>query len=250
MLTDPREIEIISRARQANVRDYRRSRQHFVNILADFFEDRHFVGRRCLDLGPGQYDFGVLARERGAAVVGIDNDPAVIELGRHKGFDVVKGNLRSLSVASFDAPFDGVFCKFSINCFWFGDDVDALADFSHRLAACVRPEGWLWVAPWNGVPKTSVLDGDEQRRILDRQQMLFEVMGCEALDLSPKLAARYGVTGRVANHALFVRGLKKPPAVTRQPGLLRALSLRLAAARSLLTRTTLLPMRSRRDDQA
>jgi hypothetical protein len=217
MLTDPREIEIIARARQANVRDHRRSRRHFVNILADFFEDRHFAGARCLDLGPGQYDFGVLARERGAVVVGIDNDPAVIELGRHKGFDVIEGNLRALSVASFDEPFDGVFCKFSINCFWFADNVDDLADFSERLAACVRPEGWLWIAPWNGVPKTCGLDRDGQRRILDRQRALFEGMGCKAVDLTRELAVRYGVTGKVANHVLFSRGLKQPLKVARRP---------------------------------
>jgi hypothetical protein len=200
--------------------------------LADFFEDSHLTGRRCLDLGPGQYDFGVLARERGATVVGIDNDPAVIELGRYKGFDVVEGNLKMLSVANFDGPFDGMFCKFSINCFWFGDDAGGLADFSERLAACVRPEGWLWIAPWNGVPETFALDRDRQRRVLDRQRRLFEVMGCEAVDLSPKLAARYGVTGRVANHVLFIRGLRQPPQASRQAGPFAS------AAHALLTAAT------------
>jgi hypothetical protein len=250
MLTDPREIEIIARARQANVRNHRRSRQHFVNILADFFEDRHFAGRRCLDLGPGQYDFGVLARDGGAAVVGIDNDPAVIELGRHKGFDVIEGNLKSLSVASFAGPFDGLFCKFSINCFWFGNDAGALAEFSARLAACVRPDGWLWIAPWNGVPKTSTLDQHDQRTILHRQRRLFEDMGCETLDLSPRRAARYGVTGRVANHVLFVRGLKKPPAAIPQARFLWPLYAPLSAARSLLTGATRRSMRRRRNDHA
>jgi hypothetical protein len=35
---------------------------------------------------------------------------------------------------------------------------------------------------------------------------------------SPELAARYGVTGKVANHVLFIRGLKTPPAgmITRR----------------------------------
>lgn len=176
--------------------------------MADFFDDSHLAGRRCLDLGPGQYDFGVLARERGAVVVGIDNDPAVVELGRHKGFDVVAGELELLAVTSFGTPFDGLFCKFSINGFWFGDDAAALADFSRRLAACVRPDGWLWIAPWNGVRETSPLVRDAQRRILDRQRAGFEAMGCTAIDLSPEQTALYGVTGKVANHVLFVRGLR------------------------------------------
>lgn len=86
MLTDPREIEIISKARQKNVRDQNRSRQHFLNILEDFLPLKSLKDQLILDLGPGQFDFGVVARERGAEVMAIDNDPAVVELGRYKGF--------------------------------------------------------------------------------------------------------------------------------------------------------------------
>jgi len=64
MLTDPEEIRIISIARQKNVRDPNRSREHFHHIFKDFFSKSDFNGLRVLDLGPGQYDFGELARER------------------------------------------------------------------------------------------------------------------------------------------------------------------------------------------
>ena len=50
MLTDPREIEIISRARQKNVRLPTRSRQHFVNIFDDFFDQISFDEGPIIDL--------------------------------------------------------------------------------------------------------------------------------------------------------------------------------------------------------
>jgi ribosomal protein L11 methylase PrmA len=85
MLTDSIEIEIISKAKQKNVRDPERSRQHFERIYDDFFGSVNYRNKTFLDLGPGQYDFGVLAELRGAKTVGFDNDPAVLELGKHKG---------------------------------------------------------------------------------------------------------------------------------------------------------------------
>jgi hypothetical protein len=69
MLIDPREIEIISQARQKNIRDHTRSREHFNNIFKDFFCWIDFKSISVIDLGPGQYDFGLLAMERGAMQV-------------------------------------------------------------------------------------------------------------------------------------------------------------------------------------
>lgn len=106
MLTDPAEIEIITRASQANVRDPTRSRRHFEHIFEDFLAAVDLSGHRLLDIGPGQYDFGVMARERGATVVGIDRDPAVLELGRHKGFDVIDADFRTADAGTLGGPYD------------------------------------------------------------------------------------------------------------------------------------------------
>ncbi len=73
MLTDPVEIEIISKARQKNVAGSRRSRVHFNRIFEGFLKRVKFSKTRVIDLGPGQYDFGVLAMERGAEVWAMDN---------------------------------------------------------------------------------------------------------------------------------------------------------------------------------
>ncbi|MCB1878786.1 MAG: methyltransferase domain-containing protein [Gammaproteobacteria bacterium] len=208
MLTDPKEIEIISRARQKNVRDHKRSRQHFVNIYDDFLQDVEFNGSRVIDLGPGQYDFGVLATQRGASeIVGVDNDVAVLELGEHKGFHVKEGRIQDINSDWFGKPFDGVFCKFALNCFWFWEDAPAQLEFVDRVASLVKPEGWAWIAPWNGAPKSANLGQSDIAKILDRQASQFKKHGFDAFNLTPELAVRYGVNGVVANNAIFLKRL-------------------------------------------
>ena len=125
MLTDPNEIRIISQARQKNVRDPNRSRQHFERVLSDFFAGVDFTGQTVLDMGPGQHDLAELLRPRGATVVAVDNDPAVIELGKYKGLEVIDGNLKRLSKVALNRTFDGLFCKLSTNAYWFAADDDA-----------------------------------------------------------------------------------------------------------------------------
>ena len=197
MLRDPIEIEIASRARQPGIRNPRRPRSHFENVLADFLGDELLQGKRLLDLGPGQWDFAELARERGAqSITGIDNDEAVVELGLYKGFDAVLGDLRDLDAAL--GPFDGVFCKFSINAFWAATDEDAAA-YARSVAVL---GGWAWIAPWNGAPAS--FTGDVERR-LAAQTEGFASCGFEVIQLSDEQTQRYGVTGTVANHPLFVR---------------------------------------------
>ena len=208
MLTDPREIEIISRARQKNVRLPTRSRQHFVNIFDDFFDQISFDEGPIIDLGPGHYDFGVIATERGATdVLGFDNDEAVLELGRHKGFRTVSGKIQEVSSSTLNETFSGVFNKFALNSFWFFDNQSAQIEFVDRIAGLIKPNGWGWIAPWNGIPKKAELNDDEISDILQTQARRFEHHGFEAFDLTAELSARYGVTGSVANNAIFTKGL-------------------------------------------
>jgi len=210
MLTDPKEIEIISAARQKNVRDHRRSRDHFIHIFNDFFRSKDLRGQVLIDLGPGQYDFGVLAKERGAKTVGVDNDPAVVKLGRYKGFEVHEGRLQRLDLIDFGRSFDGLFCKFSLNCFWFWDQPEAHKRFVSDLVGLGAPQSWGWLAPWNGVPKNASLTDGQVQAKLREQAELFEAHGFYAYNFTEDQARRYGVNGNVANNALFVRGLNVP----------------------------------------
>ena len=210
MLTDPIEKEIIAKARQKNVRDPSRSREHFERIFKDFLGDVDLNGQLLLDLGPGQFDFGVMARERKATVVGIDNDPAVLELGRHKGFKIIEGQIQKLNPDDFPDKFDGIFCKFSINAFWFHDDFDELRKSVNGIVNLMKPDAWAWIAPWNGAPKNANLSENQIREVLSVQRDEFVKHGFQAFNLTTLLAKRYGIHGTTANMALFARNVSIP----------------------------------------
>ena len=210
MLTDPEEIRIISKARQKNVQDPHRSRVHFTRIFSGFLENVKFEGSVLLDLGPGQYDFGVLAKQRGALTYGIDNDPAVIELGNFKGFPVRYGNIKDMKVEDFDTLFDGVFCKLSINAFWFHNDDQLLINHIKEIARLLKPGAWAWIAPWNGIPKKAELKKEDIRKMLFVQTEVFKQLGFIAFDLTEDISRYYGVHGDTANRPLFILNLNVP----------------------------------------
>lgn len=209
MLTDPRAIAIIADAQQKGVRNPARSRKHFTNILDDFFPGVALDGACVLDLGPGQWDLGVVVRERGGDVFGIDKDPAVRALGEYMGFDCLEADLRRPEMfRQLDRRFDGVFCKFSINAFWYGA---AQREFVESLMTALKPNAWGWIAPWNGRR-----DATGVRGVLNAQTRAFRDAGFRAFDLVEGLTARYGVHGDVANSPLFTRNLSVPDAVLGQ----------------------------------
>lgn len=210
MLKDLIEIEIISKARQKNVRDPSRSRKHFENIFKDFFESMTLENSRLLDLGPGQYDFAEMAMEKGAAVHGIDKDKAVIELGKYKGLPIREGQLQTIKAVDFDPlRFDGLFCKLSLNAFWFSND-EAQIQHINELNKLIKNGGWAWIAPWNGIPKKRDLSLEEIEHILTIQISTFKEHGFEYVELTEKLSKYYGVHGITANRALFLRNLLIP----------------------------------------
>lgn len=203
MLTNIHEIKIISKARQKNVRDPKRPRKHFENIFNDFFLNENFNDKIFLDLGPGQYDFGVLAKERGAKqVYAIDNDEAVIELGQYKNFNVKFGDLKKLNYDLFSSKFDGVFCKFSINALWHDN-----SSFYYNLERMLTNKGWAWLAPWNGKKKNSILNKADVARLLDLQVNEFKKRDFEVFILNEEHQIKYGVHGHVENNILITKNL-------------------------------------------
>lgn len=203
MLTDSIEIEIISRARQRNVRDHKRSREHFTRIFNDYLDAVEFSGAKLLDFGPGQYDFGVLADGRGSEIWAVDNDPAVIELGRHKGFNVVEGSLKAIASLNLPQDFDGLFCKFSLNMFWFCDDLHELRRHLETIDALRGPHGWAWLAFWNGVPKNAEVGEADVARVLDVGWQTLRKLGYQRHELSLHEARYYGVHGATADRVVY-----------------------------------------------
>jgi hypothetical protein len=216
MLRHPKEIEIMSRAAQANLRDPRRPRIPFSNILDDFFTVDHLAGKSILDLGPGQFDLGELVRPHAAIVETIDNDPAVIELGRYKGFPVFDLNLAELLDFARTHPgrYDGVFCKFSINAFWFANRRD-LIEHVRALCALVKPGGWAWLAPWNGAYQD--VPAALRHELLRAQIDSFVAKGFAHLELTGWQSRRYGINGLTANRPVFTRNLS-----FASPGMMKA----------------------------
>tara|TARA_B100000674_G_C37695872_1_gene848213 strand:+ start:226 stop:807 length:582 start_codon:yes stop_codon:yes gene_type:complete len=192
------------------VQDPRRSREHFERIFDDFLEGCHLNGQLFLDLGPGQWDFGVLVAKRGGRVVGFDNDPAVLELGKYKGFDAINVDLKDHKYFPKELKFDGLFCKFSINAFWFCTSQLAMSDYVDELLKLAKPNGWVWIAPWNGVPANFISDSQlssNVQKILQWQIEAFESHGCHTKLLSDDESKYYGVHGRTANSLVFTRGI-------------------------------------------
>lgn len=214
MLKDPREIEIISNARQVQVRNPERSRKHFEDIFSDFLSCVDLEKKLLLDLGPGQFDFAEIARPKGAIVHSIDNDPSVIELGEYKGLNVKLDNLKKLPKIKYDFKFDAVFCKYSINAFWFHDNDDRHREYIESINNLMNEDGFAWIAPWNGVPKKTQLSDIEIQRVLALQADLFKEYGFTGINLTKKLTRRYGVHGITANQALFFRNLDAPKSIT------------------------------------
>lgn len=210
MLIDPAEIAIIAKARQANVRDPKRSRKHFEAIFEDFLAGVPLADQTVLDIGPGQYDFGEMARARGASVIGIDHDTAVIELGRYKGFEVIEADLRTFHPGLLTAPVHGIFCKYSLNAFWFHDDERGLRSHTQAFVDALRPDGWAWIAPWNRMPKKAELSLTKIEEVLAIQANEFAANGFEVYELSDPLCKTYGVHGATVNRALFTRNLAVP----------------------------------------
>ena len=207
MLTDLNEIELISKAIQKNVRDPKRSRVHFDNIFQDFFKEVDFKNRNYLDLGPGQFDFGVLVRERGGLTYNIDKDPAVVELGNYKKLPTIQASLQNINGNMFDVKFDGVFCKYSIDAFWFSS-FEEHNHFLNEITSMIAPGGWAWIAPWNGGAKNK--SDEEINRILKEQIDCFTSHGFAAFELTESLTKYYGVHGSTANSPVFCLNLKTP----------------------------------------
>lgn len=207
MLTDPNEIDIISRARQKNVQDPKRSREHFYHIFDDFFKGISFTEGMYIDLGAGQFDFAEIVRSLGGNCLGVDNDEAVIELGQYKGFEAIRADVKKLSALNLNRSFDGVFNKFTLNAFWFWNDDSRHKELIDSISMLMKPGAWAWIAPWNGIPKKLHLDKNDIRRVISMQINLFLEHGFNYINLTEKQSRYYGINGNIVNNIVFYKNL-------------------------------------------
>lgn len=210
MLLDNTEIEIMKTAEQVGLRDPNRSAWPFERIIKDFFEDNHFLDKSVLDLGPGQYDFNELARKKGSKGYAIDFDPTIIRLGHYKGFEVINADLRTISINTFGHRFDGIFCRSSINAFWFAKNLDRLCEHIENIANLISDDGWGFIVPWNGVSPSLNLTATREQEILQLQQQAFEDQGFCLCEMSEEKANYYGIFYPNQKPTLFLKNLIAP----------------------------------------
>lgn len=94
-------------------------------------------GQTLLDLGCGNGDFLLAAREAGWTVHGIDPDPQAVEMTRQRGLDARVASLDTL--ANLPERFDAITLSHVLE--HLHDPAQTLADI-HRL---LRPGGWLYI---------------------------------------------------------------------------------------------------------
>ena len=181
-------------------------------IFDDFLGARKLAGSRVLELGPGQYDLARMVEAAGATMVSMDFDPAVIALGKKRGYNVILADFRSFDWSSLRGEFDGLLCRGSITPAWF-HDAKSLGSFVDQICSALKPNGWGWLAPWN----ITLSQGSPARAqlMLDAEDRAFGRNGFSGIDPTPEVAARYAL-GQCPR--LFLRGLDLPRSVVRPRG--------------------------------
>lgn len=151
MLYNDIEREVMASAIQSNMRTSSPAVYRGISATVDSYLGHiDFHGQRILDIGPGQCDFLDIVKERGAITFGVDYDPAVLKLGEMRGHNMTACNLRK-GWPFKDVQFDGIFCRASINCYWFAmaGDETPLREFLAHIGKSLKPTGWMWILPWN-----------------------------------------------------------------------------------------------------
>jgi hypothetical protein len=199
LLLDAEELQIMASALQPPLR-VQESDAQFRSIFQKFFAGQPLAEARILEIGPGKCGFTRLAAAAGAAMVTIDHDPAVVSLGRKRGYEAILADVLSFDWASFRGSFDGLFARHSIAAQWFRDP-QPLQDFVDTICSVLKPDGWGWLVPWNRFRS----EPDDIELMVAAQRQAFERNGFTTFELTPLII---GPDGRSYDHwDLFLRGL-------------------------------------------
>lgn len=203
MLHNEHEIALMATAKQKNMRNPNLGRRAFDNILDDFFHDKQLMGKKVLDLGPGQWDFADMLKSQLALCIGVDHDPQVCSLGFYRGYPAYCFNLKHPLTEIFrEQQFDGIFCKFSVNAAWWKDNPVDQERWITELFKLLLPNGWVWIAPWIGNKNFCA----EAFAVQERE---FLKHGCTVhYLLRDGHTVRYGIHGDTAKHVIFTKNLR------------------------------------------
>ena len=165
------------------------------NIVNDFFTKESFAGKTCIEIGPGHYNFALIARKLGADVICVEKNPVHAELGRHLGFRVIEEDIFQ-SVETAMELVDGIWLK---NVRYGGDySASDQNTFVDKLTSMLKPGGWGWCILRNKKTEEDLkTKPPEQVPELTLQRDLFSSFGWKSYDV---------VTGDRKRYALNVAG--------------------------------------------
>ncbi len=190
MLFDDEEIEIMSAAKQPQLRTPNYSARPSKNIFNDFFSEHEFRGTKMLELGPGQFDFARLVEQAGGRVVSLDSDPAVVALGRKRGYEVIESDYIGVDWNAWRGEFDGLFARGSINAFYYRDP-HSLNAFVDEICSVLKRDGWGWLTPANDDTEDSA--PAHIRLMLETQRQAFARNGFVSYEPAAAVARRYQI---------------------------------------------------------
>jgi SAM-dependent methyltransferase len=96
-------------------------------------------GPRVLDIGPGRGEWLELLAEAGVAARGVEDNPAMVELLRRRGLDVVDGDAAGYLATAADATLDVITAFHVVEHL----DLETLLALLARAARALRPGGLL-----------------------------------------------------------------------------------------------------------
>lgn len=209
MLKSQQEIDIVKDAWEPNLRSPIRPVIHFERILKYYFRKYNFKNKLIWDLGPGHYDFAELIIKRGAKVVSLELDPAIIKLGEHRGMNVVRADLKQLlPTLPKEQKLDGLFCRGSIDAFWFYENKNYHKQYLTRLCELVKDDGFIWFSPAND--GSGVNDKNSINETLTIQNETLLKNGLKCTRLNPISASRIGVTSITKPLVVYTKNLPNP----------------------------------------
>jgi len=181
----------------------------FLNIYEDFFKDLDLRKKTILEFGSGRFEMAEVFKKHGAVYTGIDKSLGVYNVGDSRGFRMYRQDYKNNPLKVIVDSFDGIFCRESVNAFWYLDD-DNHVNQVRKWCRTLRDNGWGWILPCNHVPTSIVISDWDIFRVLDIQIRAFQSAGFRCLHLPRMLAERYGQQKNVINTPLFIKNLEVP----------------------------------------
>jgi hypothetical protein len=133
-------------------------------------------------------------------------DPAVIELGKHRGFEPLNFDLQKPSyVSTFGrASIDGIFCNGSIDASWWPDPV-AHEAYLRDMDSCLKPNAWALISPCNTARSDHDRSETQEQAV---QVRLLKTLGYKATRLTEIERNYFGISSGVRPALVFTKNIK------------------------------------------